>query len=54
MAKQVDEHRRKIDQGSQQRQGEVLEKEILSVLDDEFRDDVFENVPAGRAGNDIV
>jgi hypothetical protein len=54
MAKQVDELRRKIDQGSQQLQGEVLEKDILSVLKDEFRDDVFEDVPTGRAGSDIV
>ena len=54
MAKQGDELRRKIDQGSQQLQGEVLEKDIRSVLEDEFRDDVLEDVPTGRAGSDIV
>ena len=40
MAKQVDELRRKIDQGFQQLQGEVLEKDVIAVLKDEFRDDV--------------
>ena len=50
MSKQVDELRRKVDQGSQQLQGEVLEQDIQKILEEEFRCDEFEAVPtANRA-----
>jgi len=54
MAKQVDELRRKVEQGSQQLQGEVLEAELRQILELEFRADQFEEVPNGKPGGDII
>ncbi len=54
MSKQVDELRRKVDQGSQQLQGEVLEQDIQKILEEEFRCDEFEAVPNGQPGSDVV
>jgi hypothetical protein len=54
MAKQVDEFRRKVDQGSQQVQGEVLERDVRQILEDEFRDDEFKDVPSGQPGTDVI
>jgi hypothetical protein len=54
MAKQVDELRRKVDQGSQQVQGEVLEHDVQQILESEFRDDEFEDISNGQPGNDII
>jgi hypothetical protein len=38
----------------QQIQGEVLEQDLRLVLEREFRDDVLEDLPTGRAGGDVV
>jgi hypothetical protein len=54
MRKQVEELRRKSDQGSQQVQGEVLEDEVQDFLTDAFTSDHFEAVPNGRPGGDLV
>lgn len=54
MAKQVEELRRKVDQGSQQIQGEVLEQDLRQILENEFQDDNFEDVPNGQPGSDII
>jgi hypothetical protein len=54
MRKQVEELRRKSEQGSQQIQGEVLEDEVEDVLTDAFPSDNFEAVPNGRPGGDLV
>jgi hypothetical protein len=54
MAKQVDELRRKIEQGSQQLQGEVLEADLRQTLELDFREDEFEDVPNGQPGSDII
>jgi hypothetical protein len=51
---QLDEARRKADQGSQQIQGEVLEHGIRKMLEEEFRDDEFEEVPRGQPGGDVI
>ena len=54
MARQVDELRRKVDQGSQQVQGEVLEQDVRRILEEEFRDDEFEDVASGQSGSDVM
>jgi hypothetical protein len=54
MARQVDELRRKVDQGSQQVQGEVLEQDVRQILEHEFRDDEIEDVPSGQPGSDVI
>jgi hypothetical protein len=54
MRKQVEELRRKSEQGSQQVQGEVLEDEVEDALSDAFPTDHFEPVPNGRPGGDLV
>lgn len=54
MRKQVEELRRKSDQGSQQLQGEVGELELEAILKAAFPDDHFEPVPNGRSGGDVI
>lgn len=54
MRKQVEELRRKSDQGSQQLQGEVLELELETILKVAFPGDRVEPVVNGRAGGDLV
>lgn len=54
MVKQMDELRRKADQGSQQAQGEVVELEIESLLKEAFPHDLIEPVAKGVRGGDIV
>jgi len=54
MRKQVEELRRKSEQGSQQLQGEVGELELEGVLKAAFPGDQFEPVPNGRAGGDVI
>src|SRR5918911_2715683 len=44
----------KMQQGSQQAQGEVLELEIEEILRDTFRDDEISEVKKGQNGADIV
>jgi hypothetical protein len=54
MRQQVEELRRKSEQGSQQVQGEVLEDHVENILTEAFPDDQFEPVPNGRPGGDLI
>jgi hypothetical protein len=54
MRKQVEELRRKSEQGSQQLQGEVQELELEAILRLQFPKDEFEPVAVGRPGADIL
>ena len=54
MLKQMDELRRKAEQGSQQAQGEVFELKIESVLKEVFTHDSIEPVAKGVTGGDIL
>ena len=50
----VDEMKRKGQQGSMERQGEVFEDNLLEVLSQQFKDDDFQPVPKGEKGVDVV
>ncbi len=52
--KQVDELKTKMQQGSQQTQGEVLELELEKVLKSEFPRDEIKEIKKGDRGADIV
>ncbi len=52
--KQVDELKRKMEQGSQQAQGDVLEVELEGIFKREFPFDVIEAVSTGIRGGDII
>ncbi len=52
--KQVEELKRKMEQGSQQTQGEVLELELEAMLKSEFPFDVIEPVIKGARGADVL
>lgn len=52
--KQIEELKRKMQQGSQQTQGEVLEEELKKILEEEFPYDVISDVPKGIRGADLV
>ena len=52
--KAKDELARKLEQGSQQTQGEVLELELEEVLNTEFPNDEIMPVPKGVSGADII
>ncbi len=54
MRKQVEEMRRKSEQGSQQIQGEVQEIELEAILKRAFPRDEIEPVVVGRAGSDVL
>jgi hypothetical protein len=54
MQRQIEELRRKADQGSQQLQGEALEFELETSLRDKFPGDVVEAIPKGDFGGDIL
>jgi hypothetical protein len=54
MQRQIEELRRKADQGSQQLQGEALEFELETSLRDRFSGDLIEAVPKGEFGGDII
>lgn len=54
MQKQIEELKRKAEQGSQQLQGEVQELEIESVLRSHFLHDIIEAVPKGTHGGDVL
>lgn len=54
LRKQIDDLRRKVDQGSVQSQGEVQELELEALLKATFPGDQIEAVPQGRAGGDLV
>lgn len=51
---QIDELRRKAEQGSQQTQGEILELEIEDLLRTNFLYDEIEPVPKGKKGADVL
>lgn len=54
MQKQIEELRRRAEQGSQQLQGEVQELQLEAVLAASFPRDTFEPVPKGEHGGDIL
>jgi hypothetical protein len=54
MQRQIEDLRRKAEQGSQQLQGEVPELELEAVLRQKFPRDVFEPVPKGEFGGDLI
>jgi hypothetical protein len=51
---QIDDLRRKAEQGSQQLQGETLELELESLLRNRFPRDLIEPVPKGECGGDVL
>ncbi len=50
----VEQMRRKSEQGSQERQGEVLEQDLEAVLARAFPQDELRTVPKGRRGADVL
>jgi len=54
MHKQIEELKRRAEQGSQQLQGEVQELELEGLLKQSFPTDVFTPVPKGEFGGDVV
>ena len=54
MQKQIEDLRRRAEQGSQQLQGEVQELELESLLKDKFPRDTVEPVPKGEHGGDVL
>ena len=52
--KMVEEYKRKLEQGSQQSQGEVMEEELKKILNTEFPFDEIVDVPKGIRGADLV
>lgn len=54
MQRQIDELKRKAEQGSQQLQGEVQELELEELLSTKFPIDTIQPVPKGEHGGDVV
>jgi hypothetical protein len=54
MQKQIEELKRKAEQGSQQLQGEVQELELEAILRAKFPHDDIDPVPKGEHGGDVV
>ncbi len=54
MQKQIEELKRRADQGSQQLQGEVQELELENLLRTKFPFDSIEPVPKGEFGGDVL
>lgn len=54
MQRQIEELRRRAEQGSQQLQGEVLELQIEALLTARFPSDHLEPVPKGEFGGDLL
>lgn len=52
--KQIDDLKNKMQQGSQQAQGEVLELELERIIKNEFPQDIVNEVKKGERGADIV
>ena len=52
--KMVDEYKRKLEQGSQQTQGEVMEEQLKNMLTAEFPFDEITDVPKGIRGADLI
>ncbi len=54
MQKQIEELKRRAEQGSQQLQGEVQELELEAILKGKFPRDTIEPVPKGEYGGDLL
>jgi hypothetical protein len=54
MQRQIEELRRKAEQGSQQLQGEALELELEAMLRGKFPQDRIDPVPKGEFGGDVL
>ncbi len=54
MQRQIEDLKRRAEQGSQQLQGEVLELELEAMLKQSFPTDVFTPVAKGEFGGDVV
>jgi hypothetical protein len=54
MQRQIEELKRRAEQGSQQLQGEVQELELEALLRTKFPSDVIQPVPKGEHGGDVV
>jgi hypothetical protein len=54
MQRQIDDLKRKAEQGSQQLQGEAQELELESLLRRKFPLDIIESVPKGEFGGDLI
>jgi hypothetical protein len=54
MSRQIEDLKRKAEQGSQQLQGEVLELQLEAILSAKFPQDVIEPVPKGEFGGDVL
>ena len=54
MQKQIEDLKRRAEQGSQQLQGEIQELELESLLRSKFASDVIEPVPKGEFGGDAL
>lgn len=54
MQKQIEELKRRAEQGSQQMQGEVLELELENLLRSRFPFDSIDPVPKGEFGGDVL
>jgi hypothetical protein len=54
MQRQIEELKRKAEQGSQQLQGEVLELELEALIRSTFPLDSIEPVPKGEHGGDVI
>ena len=54
MSRQIEELKRRAEQGSQQLQGEVLELELEALLRARFPQDVIEPVAKGELGGDVT
>ncbi|HZD41557.1 MAG TPA: DUF2130 domain-containing protein, partial [Terriglobales bacterium] len=54
MQKQIEELKRKAEQGSQQLQGEVQELELEALLSARFPRDAIQPVPKGEFGGDVL
>ena len=50
----VEDYKRKLEQGSQQLQGEVLELELENIIRREFPYDEIKEVPKGVNGPDLI
>ncbi|HEU4625078.1 MAG TPA: DUF2130 domain-containing protein [Steroidobacteraceae bacterium] len=54
MQRQIEELRRKSEQGSQQLQGEAMEAELFQLLTTRFDDDTITRVQKGEFGGDVL
>jgi hypothetical protein len=54
MQRQIEDLRRKAEQGSQQLQGEAQELELEAILRSKFPSDLIEPVPKGEYGGDVL